>query len=52
MTRSSWMDGPEDCGLPQGNGKDNGSSFLNDWILEGMVDASGVLDCTVSTPSS
>ncbi|NND00237.1 MAG: hypothetical protein HKN85_08650 [Gammaproteobacteria bacterium] len=40
------MDGPEDCGLPQGNGKDDDAGFLDTWLLEGMVDASGTLDCT------
>jgi hypothetical protein len=39
------MDGPEDCGKPQGDGKGQ-SGFLNDWILEGIVDPAGVLDCT------
>ncbi|NNF51658.1 MAG: hypothetical protein HKN59_04395, partial [Gammaproteobacteria bacterium] len=43
------MDGPEDCGKLQGNGKDNDSSLLNDWLLEGIVDAQGTLDCTVDT---
>ncbi len=43
----SDMDGPEDCGTPQGNGKSNDSNFLNDWILEGLVDEAGqVLDCS------
>ncbi|MBT8137041.1 MAG: hypothetical protein KJO54_08530 [Gammaproteobacteria bacterium] len=40
------MNGPEDCGLSQGDGKDDDSSLLNIWLLEGMVDASGTLDCT------
>ncbi|NNF67373.1 MAG: hypothetical protein HKM98_07675 [Gammaproteobacteria bacterium] len=40
------MDGPEDCGLPQGNGKDNKSNYLNDWLLEGIRDDSGLLDCS------
>jgi hypothetical protein len=40
------MDGPEDCGLPQGNGKDNDGSLVNEWILEGIIDAGGTLDCT------
>ena len=39
------MDGPEDCGKRQGNGKDS-SGFRNDWLLEGMVDAKTTLDCT------
>ena len=40
------MDGPEDCGLNQGNGKDNDSGLINNWLLEGIVDAGGTLDCT------
>jgi len=41
------MNGPEDCGNPQGDGKKNESKYINDWLLEGMVDsAGGVLDCT------
>ena len=39
------MNDESDCGKRQGNGKRNGE-FLNEWLLEGMVDAVGVLDCT------
>jgi hypothetical protein len=41
----SAMNGPEDCGQPQGDGKGNDAGLLNDWLLEGM---SGdlTLDCT------
>ena len=39
------MNGAEDCGKAQGDGKEK-SGFINTWILEGMVDASGTLDCT------
>jgi hypothetical protein len=35
---------PNDCGKRQGDGK--GSSGLNDWLLEGMVDNEGVLSCS------
>ncbi len=42
------MDGPEDCGKLEGNGKDNSSSLLNIWLLEGMIDAKSTLDCTVN----
>lgn len=38
------MNGPEDCGSAQGNGKDN-KSGLNDWIFEGMA-GDLTLDCT------
>ncbi len=40
------MDGADDCGKRQGNGKGNDASLINDWILEGMVDSAGTLDCT------
>ena len=41
---------PQDCGRPEGNGKDN-SSGDNVWLLEGMVTDKGfVLDCTVDAP--
>ena len=39
------MNGSEDCGKDQGDGKDK-VGFINDWLLEGIVDASGTLDCT------
>ncbi|NND59514.1 MAG: hypothetical protein HKN49_04525 [Gammaproteobacteria bacterium] len=42
----SEMNGPEDCGLNQGNGKDNDGGLVNNWLLEGIVDAGGTLDCT------
>ena len=40
------MNGPEDCGKRQGNGKDTCPCLINDWILEGMVDSVGSFDCT------
>jgi hypothetical protein len=41
------MNGPEDCGTPQGNGKSDDSDKLNDWLLEGIVGENGLtLDCT------
>jgi hypothetical protein len=43
------MNGAEDCGARQGDGKDQ-SGFLNDWILEGMVDTQGELDCNEGPP--
>ena len=43
------MDGPEDCGKAAGNGKDNSSGLINDWTLEGMIDAKSTLDCTAGT---
>jgi hypothetical protein len=41
----SEMNGPEDCGQPQGDGKDDDPALLNDWLLEGMA-GDLVLDCT------
>ena len=36
----------DDCGKLAGNGKDDASSMLNMWMLEGFIDADGdVLDC-------
>lgn len=48
------MNGPEDCGNLLGNGKDDNSSLINIWQLEGIVDAGGTLNCTpeTSTPPS
>jgi hypothetical protein len=46
------MNGPEDCNARQGDGKSNDASLLNDWLLEGIVDAGGELDCTVDSPAS
>ncbi len=40
------MNGPEDCGLRQGNGKSNNPDLINDWIFEGFVDVNGAIDCT------
>ncbi|WDE07685.1 hypothetical protein SG34_012775 [Thalassomonas viridans] len=51
------MNGPEDCGSMQGNGKGGGDddddddnrhhgSLINLWKLEGIVDAGGTLNCT------
>ena len=42
------MDGPEDCGKPQGNGKSNeDDKYDNVWLLDGLTTDKGfVLDCT------
>jgi hypothetical protein len=42
----SEMNGSEDCGKPQGDGKDNGATRINDWLFEGMGGATTSLDCT------
>jgi hypothetical protein len=36
---------PNDCGKNEGDGKGQ-SGYINDWLLEGMVDSKGTLDCT------
>jgi hypothetical protein len=54
------MDGPEDCGKPQGDGKNGGSkdskgstSLLNTWVLEGLTSGSGgSFTCTPSGPEN
>ena len=41
------MNGPEDCGKNEGDGKKNDDSYNNSWQLEGFIDKAGsVLDCT------
>lgn len=42
----SEMDGADDCGRREGNGKSNDASLVNDWLFEGMVDSDETLDCT------
>jgi hypothetical protein len=48
------MNGPEDCGKPEGDGKGK-TGFINQWIFEGMAGNGRVLDCssgtTTPTPS-
>jgi hypothetical protein len=39
------MDGPEDCGKAEGDGKGK-AGFVNTWILGGLVTAGGSFDCT------
>ncbi len=41
----SEMNGAEDCGKRQGDGKGNDSSRLNDWLFEGIVDSDETFDC-------
>jgi hypothetical protein len=43
------MNGPEDCGKAQGDGKAK-TGFLNSWVLEGLSGNGKTLDCT-STPA-
>jgi hypothetical protein len=42
----SDMDGAEDCGKYEGNGKSNHANLINTWLFDGMVDRDEVLDCT------
>jgi cysteine-rich repeat protein len=39
------MDGSEDCGKRLGDGKTNDSSFINDWLLDGMTGEQGAFTC-------
>lgn len=39
------MNGPEDCGMPEGDGKDNKAGYINTWIFEGMAGNGLALDC-------
>ena len=37
----STMDGPEDCGSAQGNGKQNIATYLNLWQFVGLTTKNG-----------
>ena len=39
------MNGSEDCGTDQGNGKDNDPSLINDWRFDGMDGEKGSFAC-------
>jgi hypothetical protein len=39
------MDGSDDCGKDQGNGKGDDSSLINDWLLDGMIGEKGDFAC-------
>ena len=43
------MNGPEDCGTAQGDGKANESGLINEWILAGMVDSRSSFNCFGTT---
>ena len=45
------MNGPEDCKLPLGDGKSDDSSYLNQWLFEGMAGSGQTLDCTPIPPA-
>jgi hypothetical protein len=40
------MNGVEDCGKNQGDGKANEAGLINDWLLERIRDQGGKLNCT------
>lgn len=44
------MYGPEDCGKLLGNNGKEESGLINQWRLEGLVDASSTLECGASDP--
>ena len=44
------MDGYEDCGLPEGDGKDNDSSLLNSFLFGGMTGEQGQFTCPQALP--
>jgi hypothetical protein len=39
------MNGAEDCGLPQGDGKKDDVGLINEWLLGGMTGENGVISC-------
>ena len=39
------MNGPEDCGKAQGNGKTSDPALINDWLFAGMEGENGIIDC-------
>ena len=42
----SDMNGVEDCGKNEGDGKSNDPTLINDWLLEGITGANAELECT------
>jgi hypothetical protein len=44
------MNGIEDCGNAQGNGKSNDSSLINDWEFGGMTGQKGQFTCPAAQP--
>jgi|GEM_PF-2926837 len=39
------MNGSDDCGTHQGDGKNNDAGFNNQWLLDGMTGQSGAFSC-------
>jgi hypothetical protein len=46
LCKDHSMNGIEDCGKSQGNGKYNDPGLINDWLLEGLIDNDETLECT------
>jgi serine-aspartate repeat-containing protein C/D/E len=42
----SSMNGPEDCGTAQGNGKNDDPNLVDGWLLEGIRGDGGELQCS------
>ncbi|WP_371375149.1 hypothetical protein [Thalassotalea aquiviva] len=42
------MDGNNDCGTAQGNGKDNNSGLVNSFLLDGMTGVNGSFSCDLA----
>ena len=40
------MNGLEDCGRAEGDGKMDDPSLINDWTLEAIIGSGSSLDCT------
>jgi hypothetical protein len=45
------MDGPEDCGKLEGDGKGR-TGFINQWIFDGMAGNGRVLGCSTTPPTT
>ena len=41
------MNGNEDCGAAQGNGKGDDTSLVNQWLLDGMTGQNGSFTCNI-----
>ena len=47
----SEMNGSEDCGKAEGDGKNNISSYLNTWSFEGLAGNGKTLECSSTPPT-
>jgi uncharacterized repeat protein (TIGR01451 family) len=46
------MNGPEDCGKLEGNGKNNASTLANVWLFRGTNGSNGGISCPIPTDST